>query len=593
MKSFRQLVRQSRQRPWSMSKLRLINNNENNNNVNNVINNKDDDDDDRTSETTQRNNNRDNVQNGNNETVGSVSYMEYVNGAFSGNNDDILSRDKSVRDSGAITGLVDDESYDNEKSRKFSIDKTTLSNDSAANVNPVNEKEPRENYRPAGGLPLKPVYTTNDYNNCAFVTLVMRDRNFCKGAEALAKSILFSNTRCRNFVCLVTPDIDRESRRRLELYYNKIVTVEYIELRCPPLISNNRDNVYGPWMNVSFTKLQCLKLFREYSKIIYLDCDSLVLQNIDHLFDALSLKNKSAKDTTNGQFYASFESCWSSELRRENLVPEFAYRQAVVPLNLNDANIRSSNSTNATFSSSLSSSPLDVRKNVHKNSHQYDIRSRKFIIRTDDDDDDDNNDNDDNDDDNNNNDNGADETRKPPTMIVPTTATLKKSFGEPRKLDGNGERILLSRLFNDNDENIFRIRKIACESQKYCNVLLCASFFAFTTSEDLWQSFLHIVAKSRLNDETQKCMFYNGWDELALVDSLIKANYDVYNLPIQYCWIAGTYYALRGEPYVMTCYGSKKPWSTSLLCSSEYMDVYIWRYFYTMRKTLTKFSVTN
>lgn len=366
---------------------------------------------------------------------------------------------------------------------------------------------------------LRPSYT-KEYKNCAYVTLVMRDSSFCKGAEALAKSILFSNTRCTNLVCLVTPDITREARKRLEFYYSKIVTIEYVHLQCPPLISTNRDNVYGPWMDVAFTKLQCLRLFRDYKKIIYLDCDSLVLQNIDHLFDDLNVYDSLGK----GQFFASFESCWSSELRKENMIVDNTHRQRVVPLNLAD--------------DSLNHTEVKLEKSMSR-------------------------------------------------LIDRRRVNLKRLFGETRN---NIER-----------EGLFRQRKIFLESQRECNVLLCASFFAFTTSEKLWKSFEMLLRSTKIStmkrvtgeegedmSQNRKCTFYNGWDELALVDTLIAADYDVFNLSVHYCWIAGTFYALRNEPYVLTYYGSKKPWHTSLLCPSEYMDVYIWRYFYTMHRNLTQ-----
>ncbi|KAK2574837.1 hypothetical protein KPH14_013065, partial [Odynerus spinipes] len=402
MKSFRQLVRQSR-RPWSVSKLRLLNNSKDNVATTTT------DDDNMDQDHRRRYDDLNNLKAKATTTADSVATNDvgYVNEAFSGDGSTSTAPFNKTREqvhaktNGEVVKEDDGAMPEAKETNKFITQEETPSTSNRGKIDRVvvtvdhaNGRMKREYYRSSEELDsrvLKPVYTTNDYNNCAFVTLVMRDRNFCKGAEALAKSILFSNTRCRNLVCLVTPDIDRESRRRLELYYNKIVTVEYIELRCPPLISNNRDNVYGSWMDVAFTKLQCLKLFREYSKIIYLDCDSIVLQNIDHLFDTLSLTNKSAKDAANGQFYASFESCWSSELRRENSVPDFAHRQAVVPLNLQDVNI--CNVDAASLRSSFSSSILDDRKKARKSDGgQRRIGGRKvdsFIITRDSDDDDD------------------------------------------------------------------------------------------------------------------------------------------------------------------------------------------------------------
>lgn len=82
---------------------------------------------------------------------------------------------------------------------------------------------------------------------------------------------------------MITPDVSESSRQSLECYY-RLVQIDYITYKCPPMITTRQNQMYGNWINYAFTKWQCLSLY-EYEKIIYLDADHLVVKNIDHLFE--------------------------------------------------------------------------------------------------------------------------------------------------------------------------------------------------------------------------------------------------------------------------------------------------------------------
>nr|ACI43906.1 P13 [Ophiusa disjungens nucleopolyhedrovirus] len=116
----------------------------------------------------------------------------------------------------------------------------------------------------------------------AYVTLVMLGDEYVRGAIALAKSLLCSGTP-HDLVCMVTRDVSETAVGLLSEYY-KVVVVDYLRYRCPPMLTKRQNQVYGPWIDCAFTKWQCLML-THYTKIVYLDADHLVLKNIDHLFD--------------------------------------------------------------------------------------------------------------------------------------------------------------------------------------------------------------------------------------------------------------------------------------------------------------------
>lgn len=117
----------------------------------------------------------------------------------------------------------------------------------------------------------------------AYVTLVMLGDHYVPGAVALAKSLLRTGT-CHDLVCMVTKDVSESAIQSLSQVYDTIIVVEYLHMKCPSMMTKRQNEIYGNWIEYSFTKWQCLAL-GQYDKILYLDADHLVLKNIDHLFE--------------------------------------------------------------------------------------------------------------------------------------------------------------------------------------------------------------------------------------------------------------------------------------------------------------------
>ncbi|KAM4710607.1 glycogenin-2 [Anableps anableps] len=111
----------------------------------------------------------------------------------------------------------------------------------------------------------------------AFVTLVTSD-SYCQGATVVARSLRRHGT-TRRIVVMVTLNISEQSRKVLENVFDEVITVD---------VKNSEDQRHlsmlgRPELGVTFTKIHCWNL-TQYSKCVFLDADTLVLCNVDELF---------------------------------------------------------------------------------------------------------------------------------------------------------------------------------------------------------------------------------------------------------------------------------------------------------------------
>ncbi|XP_059944048.1 glycogenin-2 isoform X2 [Mesoplodon densirostris] len=112
----------------------------------------------------------------------------------------------------------------------------------------------------------------------AFVTLATNDV-YCQGALVLGQS-LRDHRATRRLVVLVTPQVSTLLRVILSRVFDEVIevnlidSVDYIHLAF----------LKRPELRVTLTKLHCWTL-THYSKCVFLDADTLVLSNIDELFD--------------------------------------------------------------------------------------------------------------------------------------------------------------------------------------------------------------------------------------------------------------------------------------------------------------------
>jgi glycogenin glucosyltransferase len=116
----------------------------------------------------------------------------------------------------------------------------------------------------------------------AFVTLATNDR-YSYGAAVLGQSIRNTNT-SRKIVVIITPAVSQPARRILSDVFDRVIQVDPLDSSDPTHLAL----MSRPELGVTFTKLHCWNL-SDYSKVVFLDADTLVLSNVDELFERAEL----------------------------------------------------------------------------------------------------------------------------------------------------------------------------------------------------------------------------------------------------------------------------------------------------------------
>ncbi|XP_029408994.2 putative mediator of RNA polymerase II transcription subunit 12 isoform X5 [Bactrocera dorsalis] len=112
----------------------------------------------------------------------------------------------------------------------------------------------------------------------AWVTLTTND-TYSLGALVLAHSLRRTGT-AHQLAVLVTPAVSAAMRQRLQDVYNVVQEVNVLDSQD----AANLALLARPELGVTFTKLHCWRLV-QFEKCVFLDADTLVLQNSDELFE--------------------------------------------------------------------------------------------------------------------------------------------------------------------------------------------------------------------------------------------------------------------------------------------------------------------
>ncbi|XP_069964628.1 uncharacterized protein Gyg isoform X5 [Bactrocera oleae] len=112
----------------------------------------------------------------------------------------------------------------------------------------------------------------------AWVTLTTND-TYSLGALVLAHSLRRTGT-AYQLAVLVTPAVSAAMRQRLQDVYNVVQEVNVLDSQD----AANLALLARPELGVTFTKLHCWRLV-QFEKCVFLDADTLVLQNCDELFE--------------------------------------------------------------------------------------------------------------------------------------------------------------------------------------------------------------------------------------------------------------------------------------------------------------------
>uniref|UniRef100_A0A3Q4H718 glycogenin glucosyltransferase n=1 Tax=Neolamprologus brichardi TaxID=32507 RepID=A0A3Q4H718_NEOBR len=112
----------------------------------------------------------------------------------------------------------------------------------------------------------------------AFVTLATTD-SYCMGATVVARSLRRHGT-TRHIVAMITPNVSEQSRLALNDVFDEVIVVDVMDSE-----DYHHLCLLGrPELGITFTKIHCWTL-TQYSKCVFLDADTLVLCNVDELFD--------------------------------------------------------------------------------------------------------------------------------------------------------------------------------------------------------------------------------------------------------------------------------------------------------------------
>jgi len=112
----------------------------------------------------------------------------------------------------------------------------------------------------------------------AYVTLATTDA-YAVGALVLAHSLRSHGT-SRQLCVLITPGVTQGVRDSLSTVFDTVEVVDVLDSNDPAHLAL----LERPELGVTFTKLRCWTL-QQYSKCVFLDADTLALQNIDELFE--------------------------------------------------------------------------------------------------------------------------------------------------------------------------------------------------------------------------------------------------------------------------------------------------------------------
>nr|BBE20935.1 galactinol synthase [Lactuca sativa var. capitata] len=142
--------------------------------------------------------------------------------------------------------------------------------------------------------------TASNSKKRAYITFLAGNGDYIKGVVGLTKGLWKVNS-AYPLVVVVLPDVPEEHRRILESQGCIVIEIEPVY---PP---ESQTQFAMAYYVINYSKLRIWK-FVEYGKMIYLDGDIQVFDNIDHLFDL-----------PDGHFYAVMdcfcEKTWSHSLQ--------------------------------------------------------------------------------------------------------------------------------------------------------------------------------------------------------------------------------------------------------------------------------------
>lgn len=83
---------------------------------------------------------------------------------------------------------------------------------------------------------------------------------------------------------MITHDVSIGGVKQLQTVFDYVQLVKYIEVETKPLKNKKIESRYGTWKSVAYTKWNLLNM-TQYKKVMFMDADLVIMENIDSLFD--------------------------------------------------------------------------------------------------------------------------------------------------------------------------------------------------------------------------------------------------------------------------------------------------------------------
>ncbi|KAK3845779.1 MAG: glycogenin 1, isoform CRA_c [Linnemannia gamsii] len=136
----------------------------------------------------------------------------------------------------------------------------------------------------------------------AYITL-LTNNNYASGALVLGNSLRASQT-TKQLAVLITTSVSRPIREKLSQVYDSLIEISEIDSQS----HKNLALLGRPELGITLTKVHVFNQ-TQYSKVVFLDADTLVLRNIDDLFDTAANGSVEEEDR-NKRFAASPDAGW-------------------------------------------------------------------------------------------------------------------------------------------------------------------------------------------------------------------------------------------------------------------------------------------
>ena len=136
----------------------------------------------------------------------------------------------------------------------------------------------------------------NTYSMRTYSTIITTD-DYLLGALTLHKSLMLTKPRYELLVVL-TKNISAASKRTLDRTAIKTMTLDCDFAMAEEAKATNARSGLSHWNN-TLSKLMIFEL-TQYEKIVFLDSDMMVLQNLDHLFELPHMSGLTADKLTEG-----------------------------------------------------------------------------------------------------------------------------------------------------------------------------------------------------------------------------------------------------------------------------------------------------